>query len=246
LADVVRAAASQLGAQILDVDGGSIVLTMGPSRPTVTLDLDRLAWALRGVAEPGSLVVERVRAALKAAECPEDLDVTAVLPHLRPAGDSGPWTRSLVDGALRRALVVDGASTMRYLTPMDVVQSGLGLEALDAQAQINLALMTSQACVVEDGGLGCGVWTIHVGDGHDAARALIVGGLFPQAERLLVLMPTRDHLWVVPESGDSGVAKALALRATARDVALQSAYPISDAVFVHQSGSLAVFSPAVP
>ena len=118
----------------------------------------------------GPVVEERVRAALRAAECPQDLDVTALLPHLRPAGDSGPWTRSLVDGYLSRALVVDGASTMRYLTPMDAVQSGMGLEALDAQAQMNLALMTPPGCVVEDGGLGGGVWRGVRGTGEAGGR----------------------------------------------------------------------------
>jgi len=246
--DRVVAVAAELGVVVLDVDAASITLKAAAGEPEIRLDLVRLAGACRGLSEIelGARVAERVAAALDAGRTDTGLDLGATLPHLRPEGDTGPWSRPLVAGHLRRCLVEDGTQTMRYLQPMDLVKTGLSVAKLDARAEENLARWAPQGRWVPAPEIGPGVLASRVRDGHDAARFLIAERWFLGEEQLFCLMPTRDHLWVVPGSQEGAASAAMGLTPLARQVAAQSSYPLSDAVFVNAGGRLRVLKRAEP
>ena len=236
------------GGEVCGSDGDVVVFAMPGRDVEITLDIGTLRQACQGRGEAEILVrvEERVRAAFRAGSAGTVLNLEEVLPHLRPPGSGGPWRRVLVDDLLDLCLVEDGAVTMRYLQPMDLVRAELSLSEVDALCMDNLFARAPQAgwAVRED--LGSGVVECRVGDGHDAARALICHRWFPAEERVLFLVPSRDHLWAVPGSTSEAEAVASTLRPLARAVAIEASYPLSDAVFVNTGGRLEVLSPPGP
>jgi len=231
------------GAAVTHTEGQKLWFERGGHEGVLDLGtLEKLCVGLLE-AEAETRMADRVQAAVRAlSSVKADLDVSTVLPHLRPPGEDGPWRMPLVEGHLDLCLVADSVQTIRYLNPVEVVGTGLRLAALRVQARANLYALAPQGRWTVDQRTGVHRSVVH--DGHDAARALVAERWFPTEERLFLLMPSRDHLILVP--GSAGERVALGCMREARAISMAAAYPLSDQVFVSEGGRLTVFSPRSP
>jgi hypothetical protein len=142
------------------------------------------------------------------------------------------WTAPLGDTGLVQVLVVDFPDAMNYVTKDMIEGSGRTGEEWLAYALDNLRAVTNPEQVVtledESGVLGCGT-----GDAYDAARALVMGSLWPDAAPygFLLSVPVRDALLFYPIDEDMMDGRFPELLIATLKMHQNEPYPISDKLF---------------
>jgi hypothetical protein len=109
------------------------------------------------------------------------------------------WSQPLADTGLSIHLVIDNPETMAYVTEEMVAGSGKPGEEWLQRGLVNLRERTPAGCL-ETLDTDTGIRLCSVGDAYDAARALLVPELAPDAVEfgLFVSVPTRDVLLALP------------------------------------------------
>jgi hypothetical protein len=173
---------------------------------------------------------------LKAPALPDDL--TTISTRLRPrlgrpcdrTDKTPPWYLPLPGTGLEINLVVDFPHGMVYVTePM------LGRSRKRGEDLLDLALENLRAATPADyferASDDLDIYLGHLGDGYDAARALLIEELMPDAPAgYWVAIPSREELAVWPVSFPA-LGRVHALKMYAEENYHKHAYAVSDAVF---------------
>ena len=142
----------------------------------------------------GRLTLERHGARLLPRLVPssmfEDLPPEAVPPHL-PLGA----------GSLAVAYVLDSPNSVAYLTPAQLRELGLTVDALHDLAMANLD-RTFPDEALRDVLAGKGLVLVRKLDGHDAARVLCVPGRLGPGQAVAALVPDVNTLALAPIPAD--------------------------------------------
>ncbi len=173
---------------------------------------------------------------LKAPALPDDL--TTISAQLRPrlgrpcdrTDKTPPWGIPLPGTGLEINLVVDFPHGMVYVTePMLARSRRRGENLLDVALE-NLRAATPND-YFERASDELDVYIGHLGDGYDAARALLIEELMPDAPAgFWVAIPSREELAVWPVSFPA-LGRVHALKTYAEENFHKHAYPVSAAVF---------------
>jgi hypothetical protein len=173
---------------------------------------------------------------LKAPPLPDDL--TTIASRLRPrlgrpcdrTDKTPPWGIPLPGTGLEINLVVDFPHGMVYVTAHMLARSRKKGEDLLDVALENLRAATPND-YFERASDELDIYIGHLGDGYDAARALLVEELMPDAPAgFWVAIPSREELAVWPVSF-TGLSRVHALKLYAEENFHKHAYAVSDAVF---------------
>lgn len=190
--------------------------------------------------------VMRLGRAVTLATLPDDLMTIAgqLRPRLGrpfPRGRSRrPWGIPLPGTGLEVNLVIDFPETIAYVTEAMLATTSRPVEDLLDIALANLRQVTA-ADYLEPVVPGGDVYIGHSGDGHDAARALLLDELLPEAPAgYWVVVPTRDEMAVSPVSL-STLDRVHTLRLFAIEHCRENPYPISDDVFWVHNGQWHTF-----
>ena len=235
----VRSAVESRGGQIIEATLDAVVFSAGDREARVSLvELRKLADS----ATPAQIdlwVAERVDVTFRAVrDGPAPLALGDLLPRLRPPGERGEaWSTEIAGGLLILCLIADRPSSVRYLSPFDVVGLGVGLSAARAAALDNLRSLATQGRWVP-AGEGLIGHRSQVSDGHDGTRVLIADQWFADPAGLLVLAPTRDIGFAVPVSTPGALTGAMHLHEVALVLVAEQPYPISAGVFWLHEGVL--------
>jgi hypothetical protein len=179
---------------------------------------------------------------------PTDLAEVAdrLLPRLGPpmprlAEAAVVWAEPLDGTPLHLNLVIDYPQNMFYVTEGLVRDSGQDGAAWRERALANLRALTPPDCleVVHE---ESGIRQCNVGDAYDAARALLLDTVLPQAvdDGSFVALPGRDELLVLPVTRDA-LAFLPLLKLLAEKDHKSAPYAISDLVYWVQGGRWHVF-----
>jgi len=125
---------------------------------------------------------------------------------------------------------------MRLFRPTEIVASGHSIAQLLQAARDNLRALSGTLQLRAHPELSC--TECHARDGFDAARALVVHHLVEDPCGLLLLLPSRDRLWLIPASEPLALERALGLREPAAALARQQSRPISAEIFWQFQGEL--------
>ncbi len=173
---------------------------------------------------------------VKAPAIPDDLTAVAgqLRPRLGPPCDrtdkTPPWGIPLPGTGLEINLVVDFPHGMVYVTgPM------LGRSRKRGEDLLDVALENLRAATPGDyferASDELDIYLGHLGDGYDAARALLIEELMPDAPAgFWVAIPSREELAVWPVSFPA-LGRVHALKMYAEENFHKHAYPVSGAVF---------------
>lgn len=190
--------------------------------------------------------VIRLGRVVSRAKLPDDLMTIAgqLRPRLGrpfPHGRSRrPWGIPLPGTGLEINLVIDFPETIAYVTEAMLATTSRPVEDLLDIALANLRGVTV-ADYLEPVLPGGDVYIGHSGDGHDAARALLLDELLPEAPAgYWVVVPTRDEIAVCPVSM-STLDRVHTLRLFAVEHYRENPYPISDDVFWVYNGQWHTF-----
>lgn len=245
LESLVLGALIARGLQIVELGEGWVEVRDAEGR-THGLGLGNLARAI-GLAAPErrAAVVERylrlwLEHASGAEESPEREDERLfprlLSPGFEAPGLGGPWVEPLGEGALQLALVVDAPESLRLVRALDLPRWGLSVREAKRRAFDNLWRSSAAiaAALAERPDPGA-PFELSTGDGHDAARLLILAALAPGHRGLLALVPARDLLLAVPLVGPRDWARAraeaLARRRWAARAVRGLPYPLSPELF---------------
>lgn len=171
----------------------------------------------------------------KAQDVPADISVVAdrLRPRLgRPFDRSAPhpWGIPLPGTGLEITLVIDFPQTMAFVTDEMLARSRKKGEDLLDVALENLRAATP-GDYFERASDELDIYLGHAGDGYDAARALLVEELLPDAPAgFWVAVPSREELAVWPVSF-AALGRVHVLKMFAEENYREHAYPVSDAVF---------------
>jgi hypothetical protein len=151
--------------------------------------------------------------------------------------EMGAWQQTLDGTDLAVNLVVDYPSRMVYITKEQVEKSGKPGEHWLKQAVANLLERTPEECleVIDD---ESGILLGNANDAYDAARALLLEDLMPEAKAdgYFVGLPSRDQLFVLPVVKEAVVY--LYLMKGIVDKEFKTApYPISGELYWVRGGS---------
>lgn len=185
--------------------------------------LQHLAGTLNGPEIPGDLatIARRLRPRLG-------------LPFSRETR-THPWGMPLPGTGLEINLVIDYANTMAYVTEEMLEKSSQPAEDLLDQALANLRESTG-GDFFERVSDELDIMVGHAGDGYDAARALLIEDLLPEAAAgFLVAIPSRDELVAWPVSFKA-LEKIHVIKLFAEDNYRDHAYPVTDDVFWYWRG----------
>ena len=116
-----------------------------------------------------------------------------------------PWKRPFVENQIDLTLVHDRGNQLHFLKPFDIAKTGLSLAELENIAISNLWEISKPYKPK----FYNGVYLMEVGDGFDAARALIARRWFVEQQKFHWAIPSRDSLWVFPVIGDEKLPDAL-------------------------------------
>jgi hypothetical protein len=175
-------------------------------------------------------------ALLKAPALPDDL--TTIATQLRPrlgrpcarTDKTPPWGIPLPGTGLEINLVVDFPHGMVYVTGPMLARSRKNAEDLLDVALENLRDATPSD-YFERASDELDIYIGHLGDGYDAARALLVEELMPDAPAgFWVAIPSREELAVWPVSFPA-LGRVHALKMYAEENFHKHAYAVSEAVF---------------
>jgi hypothetical protein len=178
----------------------------------------------------------RVEAGMARAKADEDLHSVAhrLLVRISRPFDSAElaekvWWQPLGSAGVVAVLVVDRPETMSYVTRDMVEESGrAGAEWLEV-ALDNLRNRTSPE-MLEPIGEDTAVQLCCTGDAYDAARALVLDRLLPEAEHgALIAVPNRDRLLVLPLE-PAALGQVHLLKAVAVQSFREAPYPVSEEV----------------
>jgi hypothetical protein len=150
-------------------------------------------------------------------------------PHDR-SDRSPPWGLPLPGTGLELNLVVDCPHGMVYVTePMLARSRRKGEDLLDV-ALANLSRNTPPD-YFERATDEWDIYVGHLGDGYDAARALLIEELMPESPAgFWVVIPCREEIAVWPVSFPA-LGRVHVLKQFAADSHREHAYPVSDEVF---------------
>jgi hypothetical protein len=141
-----------------------------------------------------------------------------------------PWGIPLPGTGLEITIVIDFPQTMAFVTPQMLAASRKKGEDLLDVALENLRAATP-ADYFERASDELDIYIGHAGDGYDAARALLVEELMPDAPAgFWVAIPSREELAVWPVSFPA-LGRVHVLKMFAEENFRQHAYPVSDEVF---------------
>lgn len=164
-------------------------------------------------------------------------DLCTVADRLRPRlglpfdrGQAHPWGIPLPGTGLEITMVLDFPHTMAFVTDEMLRKSRKrGEDLLDAALE-NLRAATP-ADYFERASDELDIYLGHLGDGYDAARALLVEELMPDAPAgFWVAVPSREELAVWPVSFPA-LGRVHVLKMFAEENFREHAYPISDELF---------------
>jgi hypothetical protein len=168
-------------------------------------------------------------------DIPDDLGTVAdrLRPRLGPPFDrtsTHPWGIPLPGTELEITLVIDFPQTMAFVTDAMLAKSRKKGEDLLDVALENLRAATP-GDYFESASDELDIYIGHVGDGYDAARALLVEELMPDSPAgFWVAIPSREELAVWPVSFPA-LARVHVLKMFAEENYREHAYPVSDEVF---------------
>ena len=154
-----------------------------------------------------------------------------VFPRLRPPPDSEElsWFESIADGRLLECLVSEESDVVRYLDPLRIIGFGLGVQGLRSHSRTNLRARKAVFVPAPDEPR---IKMCRMGDGHDAARLLIVCDLVRGMDRVLCCAPDRDTLLCADPADADIQILAHKMREMAVRLAAQAAYPLSAECFL--------------
>ena len=171
----------------------------------------------------------------KSQDIPADLGTVAdrLRPRLGPPFDRNqahPWGIPLPGTGLEITLVIDFPQTMAFVTAEMLAKSRAKGENLLDVAFENLRAATPDD-YFERASEELDIYIGHAGDGYDAARALLVEELMPDAPAgYWVVIPSREELAVWPVSFPA-LGRVHVLKMFAADNFRDHAYPVSDELF---------------
>jgi hypothetical protein len=237
----VEGALAQLGWQVVRWERGCVVCRSGEEGES-SYGLDNLYRRARDLAPAAwqDLIVDhlrRVHEGTARALRSEDLHSVAhrILVRLgQPFTDKRAsnmvWWRALEPGKLIVHLVIDHPETMSYVTRGMIQESGQPAEGWLEVALDNLRSRTSPD-MLQPIGEDSGILLCCTNDAYDAARALILDRLLPEARvGALVAVPNRDRLMLMPIQAES-LARLHLLKLVGRKSYEEAPYPISDEVY---------------
>ncbi|MAY80261.1 MAG: hypothetical protein CL930_05680 [Deltaproteobacteria bacterium] len=154
-----------------------------------------------------------------------------VFPRLRPPPDSEDlsWFESIAGGRLLECLVSEESDVVRYLDPLRIIGFGLGVQGLRSHSRTNLRARKAVFLSASDEPR---IKVCRMGDGHDAARLLVVCDLIPSMDRVLCCAPDRDTLLCADPADADIQTLAYKMREMAVRLASQAAYPLSAECFL--------------
>lgn len=164
-------------------------------------------------------------------------DLCGVSDRLRPRlgqpfdrRQAHPWGIPLPGTGLEITIVIDYPQTMAFVTAEMLAKSRKKGEDLLDVAMENLRAATP-ADYFERASPELDIYIGHVGDGYDAARALLVEELMPESPAgFWVAVPSREELAVWPVSFPA-LGRVHVLKMFAQENYREHAYPVSDDVF---------------
>lgn len=245
----------EAGVEILEIDaaGATVRLPDGPEQDLRFGNLRR-SLAVCSPEAADAVVARFVRLwgeSMRAPPAPvSEVPALRLFPHLLAPGsaDGGlgaPWVEKLAGGHLLMALCSDDGETLRMVKLLDFPRLGLSVAAAKAGSLERLAASSAPlAAELAARPDPLAPAELSLGDGHDAARLLVVERWFPGASGVLALAPCRDLLLVAPV-GEGGAAAralgaALAWRRWAFDAVHTLPYPVSPQLFWRAPGELEV------
>jgi uncharacterized protein YtpQ (UPF0354 family) len=226
---------------------GESVLCANPSGGENTFGLENLYRRLRD--EDQDRWPELIRSHLATLDMSSgvlwgDIDLKTIadrlLPRLRPDTRDSEAERLLwfqsVGAGIAFILVIDSADSMRYVTAEMIEKSGGSGEEWAERALTNLRRHTPADYFERINDRTDILWG-HCNDAYDAARALILDAVLPDAAELgcFVAVPTRDFLLALPVSAPA-LAQTRLLKALSAGFHSSKPYPISGAVFWVRGG----------
>jgi len=220
--------------------GGAAVCPRGATEPQYMglVNLHRRAAAAPAAEWPAMIrefLAHRAEL-LNGTTIPDDL--SAVAARLRPrlgrpcdrSDKSPPWGVPLPGTGLELNLVVDFPHGMVYVTDPMLARARKRGEDLFDTALENLRSATPPD-YFERASDELDIYIGHLGDGYDAARALLVEELMPDAPAgYWVAIPSREELAVWPVSFPA-LSRIHVLKLYAEDNFQKNAYAVSDEVF---------------
>lgn len=239
--DVVTAQLAAAGFTLLEWEPGGVNVRPpgGGDRQYVGLaNVYRRANAADRTEWPGMVreFLDHRSELLQASTIPNDLGtiVERLRPRLgRPCDRSDktpPWGIPLPGTGLEINLVVDFPHGMVYVTGPMLARSRMKAEDLLDAALENLRAATP-GDYFERASDELDIYIGHAGDGYDAARALLIEELMPDAPAgFWVAIPSREELAVWPVSFPA-IGRVHVLKMFADENYREHAYPVTDDVF---------------
>ena len=222
------------GLEIVEERGVSLLVKSADGRESMIslFNLNRILKA--ATPEERSDIIRafsaRVAETLFPKETGPSLLFPRIVPHVQDKSLSAPWRSTLLTDLLDFIFVEDLGNVLRQVQPMRIVELARPISALKSEALENLKRKSEK---VEPRIEADGTHVFETGDGHDAARALMLSLWFPSQSYFSI--PSRDCLWVRTTPPSAGHLLA------ASSVFKSQSHPISPDWFLSRDGQFFSF-----